>query len=60
MCVCVRVQLRAKLEYHTYMVSDVDFSSDGQLLCTVSVDKRVLIWDPHTAELLQVLDGHLR
>ncbi|XP_063719794.1 WD repeat, SAM and U-box domain-containing protein 1-like [Symsagittifera roscoffensis] len=55
-----RVQLRAKLEYHTYMVSDVDFSSDGQLLCTVSVDKRVLIWDPHSAELLQVLDGHLR
>jgi len=55
-----RIQLRARLEYHTYMVTDLEFSADGMLLCTVSLDKTVLLWNPHSGELMQVLNGHLR
>ncbi|XP_075261672.1 WD repeat, SAM and U-box domain-containing protein 1-like [Convolutriloba macropyga] len=56
----MRIQLRAKLEYHTYMVTDIEFSADGSLLCTVSLDKTVILWNAFSGELLQVLDKHQR
>lgn len=39
-------------------VEDVDFSPDGSLLATASIDGTVRVWDASTGALVTVLSGH--
>src|SRR5258708_37457206 len=43
---------------HSGVVMVVAFSPDGGLLASVSYDKTIKLWDPHTGEHLRTLEGH--
>jgi WD40 repeat protein len=51
-------QIRATLKGHVSQIRDVEFSSDGKQLATVSHDKTVRLWDVYSAQVLAVGRGH--
>ncbi|KAM0444400.1 hypothetical protein ACHAO4_010201 [Trichoderma viride] len=48
------------LEGHSYWVSAVVFSPDGQRLASGSSDNTVRVWDANSGACLQTLEGHSR
>jgi WD40 repeat protein len=48
----------ARLRGHTSLIDDVEFSPNGRLVVTASVDHTARIWDAYTGHLLHVLRGH--
>jgi WD40 repeat protein len=51
-------RIRATLKGHTSQIRDLEFSSDGKQLATVSHDKTVRLWDVYTAQVLTIGRGH--
>ncbi|KAL2813231.1 WD40-repeat-containing domain protein [Aspergillus granulosus] len=49
---------RQNLEYHSDLVKTVNFSHDGQLLASGSVDSTIKLWDPSSGALYHTLRGH--
>jgi WD40 repeat protein len=47
-----------RLSRHRSLVTDAEFSPDGGLLVTASLDHDARIWDVRTGHLLRVLRGH--
>ncbi|KAK3084253.1 hypothetical protein FSP39_010709, partial [Pinctada imbricata] len=47
-----------KLQGHNHDVVSCEFSPDSAMLATASFDTRIIIWDPHTGDILKEL-GHL-
>ncbi|RWS30374.1 WD repeat: SAM and U-box domain-containing protein 1-like protein [Leptotrombidium deliense] len=54
------VSLSHVLSGHTGNVNSCRFSNDGLLLATAAGDKLVILWDPHSGEMLYKLEGHSR
>ena len=48
----------ALLTGHTYRLTIVAFSPDGQTIAGASRDNTILLWDAHTGALKQTLKGH--
>ena len=46
------------LEGRTDEVRAVAFSHDGSLLASASIDRTVRLWNPHTGQEMQTLEGH--
>ena len=51
-------QLRDSLNGHTEGLTDIVFSSDGELLASASFDKSIQIWDTPSAHHKRMLIGH--
>lgn len=51
-------QLTHLLKGHDFVVSDVAFSPDGQLLASASYDESIKIWNWQKSEVLCTLNGH--
>jgi WD40 repeat protein len=49
---------RATLNGHTWFISSVCFTRDGQTLASASHDKTVKLWDVATGKLRGTLEGH--
>jgi WD40 repeat protein len=46
------------LKGHSFVVSSVAYSPDGQTLASGSWDRTIKLWDVNTGNLLQTLEGH--
>ncbi len=46
------------LKGHTEAVNDAQFSPDGALIVTASVDKTARVWDANTGQQVGILQGH--
>ncbi len=51
-------RIRATLKGHISQIRDVEFSTDGKQLATVSHDKTVRLWDAYSAQVLAIGRGH--
>lgn len=51
-------QLTQLLKGHDFVVADVAFSPDGNLLASASYDESIKIWDWRRSEVLCTLNGH--
>jgi WD40 repeat protein len=46
------------LEGHTGSVIEVTFLPDGSLLASAGRDETIRLWNPHTGQAVQTLEGH--
>ncbi|MFN6099353.1 MAG: protein kinase domain-containing protein, partial [Dolichospermum sp.] len=52
------ISLEKTLEGHSYSVTSVAYSPDGQTLASGSYDNTIKLWNVKTGNLLQTLEGH--
>jgi WD40 repeat protein len=51
-------QLRQTLQGHQGLVRGLNFSPDGKILASGSLDRTIRLWDASTGQLLQTWQGH--
>ena len=56
--ICRRGSCSTRSSGHTYIVSSVAISADGQTLVSGSYDKTIKIWNMQTRQLLHTLSGY--